>query len=171
MYIQRSLDLQGILSSRSLFLFGPRKTGKSSYIKNQLSGMEIALTWNLLDGRLRLRLLSDPSLLRQEVEVRNLRDCLVVIDEIQKCPQLLDEVHYLIEERNIRFLLTGSSARKLRRSGVNLLGGRAGQRHLHPFNFKEVEITRATTFPLSLSMDLCPRFFIRRHRGGFGGVR
>ncbi len=51
MYIQRSLDLQGILSSRSLFLFGPRKTGKSSYIKNQLSGMDIALTWNLLDGK------------------------------------------------------------------------------------------------------------------------
>lgn len=160
MYIQRSLDLQGILSSRSLFLFGPRKTGKSSYIKNQLSGMEIALTWNLLDGRLRLRLLSDPSLLRQEVEVRNLRDCLVVIDEIQKCPQLLDEVHYLIEERNIRFLLTGSSARKLRRSGVNLLGGRAGQRHLHPFNFKEVGNHESYNLPFIFEHGLVPSLFL-----------
>ena len=82
--------------------------------------------------------MADPSILRQEVEVRNLRDCIIIIDEIQKCPELLDEVHFLIEERNIRFLLTGSSARKLRSSGVNLLGGRATQRHFHPFNFAEI---------------------------------
>ena len=137
-YINRNVDLCNILENKSLFLFGPRQTGKSSFIKNQLMNNDIAMFWTLLDGRLRLKVLADPSILRQEVEVRNLRDCIIIIDEIQKCPELLDEVHFLIEERNIRFLLTGSSARKLRSSGVNLLGGRATQRHFHPFNFAEI---------------------------------
>ena len=137
-YINRNVDLCKILENKSLFLFGPRQTGKSSFIKNQLMNNDIAMFWTLLDGRLRLKVLADPSILRQEVEVRNLRDCIIIIDEIQKCPELLDEVHLLIEERNIRFLLTGSSARKLRSSGVNLLGGRATQRHFHPFNFAEI---------------------------------
>ena len=137
-YINRNVDLCKILENKSLFLFGPRQTGKSSFIKNQLMNNDIAMFWTLLDGRLRLKVLADPSILRQEVEVRNLRDCIIIIDEIQKCPELLDEVHFLIEERNIRFLLTGSSARKLRSSGVNLLGGRATQRHFHPFNFAEI---------------------------------
>jgi len=137
-YINRNVDLCKILENKSLFLFGPRQTGKSSFIKNQLMNTDVAMFWTLLDGRLRLKVLADPSILRQEVEVRNLRDCIIIIDEIQKCPELLDEVHFLIEERNIRFLLTGSSARKLRNSGVNLLGGRATQRHFHPFNFAEI---------------------------------
>lgn len=137
-YINRNVDLCNILENKSLFLFGPRQTGKSSFIKNQLMNTDVAMFWTLLDGRLRLKVLADPSILRQEVEVRNLRDCIIIIDEIQKCPELLDEVHFLIEERNIRFLLTGSSARKLRSSGVNLLGGRATQRHFHPFNFEEI---------------------------------
>lgn len=137
-YINRNVDLCKILENKSLFLFGPRQTGKSSFIKYQLMNNDIAMFWTLLDGRLRLKVLADPSILRQEVEVRNLRDCIIIIDEIQKCPELLDEVHFLIEERNIRFLLTGSSARKLRNSGVNLLGGRATQRHFHPFNFAEI---------------------------------
>lgn len=137
-YINRNVDLCKILENKSLFLFGPRQTGKSSFIKNQLMNNDIAMFWTLLDGRLRLKVLADPSILRQEVEVRNLRDCIIIIDEIQKCPELLDEVHFLIEERNLRFLLTGSSARKLRNSGVNLLGGRATQRHFHPFNFAEI---------------------------------
>ena len=137
-YINRNVDLCKILENKSLFLFGPRQTGKSSFIKNQLMNTDVAMFWTLLDGRLRLKVLADPSILRQEVEVRNLRDCIIIIDEIQKCPELLDEVHFLIEERNISFLLTGSSARKLRSSGVNLLGGRATQRHFHPFNFAEI---------------------------------
>ena len=137
-YINRNVDLCKNLENKSLFLFGPRQTGKSSFIKNQLMNNDIAMFWTLLDGRLRLKVLADPSILRQEVEVRNLRDCIIIIDEIQKCPELLDEVHFLIEERNIRFLLTGSSARKLRNSGVNLLGGKATQRHFHPFNFAEI---------------------------------
>lgn len=161
MYINRKLNIQKVLSGKSLFLFGPRQTGKSSYIKKQLGGeTEVALFWTLLDGRLRLRVLADPSYLRQEVEARQLRDCLVVIDEIQKCPELLDEVHYLIEERNIRFLLTGSSARKLRQSGVNLLGGRAGQRHFFPLNYAEVGSHENYNLPFIFEHGLLPSLFL-----------
>lgn len=160
MYIERALDLEKVLSKRSLFLVGPRKTGKSTYIKNQLKKLEVALAWTLLDGRLRLRVLADPGFLRQEIEARNLRDCLVVIDEIQKCPNLLDEVHFLIEERNIRFLLTGSSARKLRQSGVNLLGGRASQLHMHPFNFAEVGNHENYNLPFIFEHGLLPSLFL-----------
>jgi predicted AAA+ superfamily ATPase len=140
-YIYRSLELKEKIGKKSQFLLGPRMTGKTSYINHELSDL-VALSWNLLDGRLRMSALSDPSLLREEVEARDLRDCLIVIDEIQKVPQLLEEVHYLIESRNIRFLLTGSSARKLRPGGVNLLGGRAGSMNMHPLVFPEIESTQ-----------------------------
>lgn len=161
MFVERSLDIKKVLSKKSLFLFGPRQTGKSSYIKNQLpQEMEIALYWTLLDGRLRLQVLADPSFLRQEVEARKLHDCLIVIDEIQKCPELLDEVHYLIEERNIRFLLTGSSARKLRGSGINLLGGRAGQRHFFPFCYAEIGNHENYNLPYIFEHGLLPPLFL-----------
>ena len=136
-YKNRVLNLTSLLSERSLFLIGPRQTGKSSYVREELAEVP-ALSYNLLDSTLRLRLTSDPSYMRQEIEAKGLRDCVVFIDEIQKCPFLLDEVQLLIEEREIRFLLTGSSARKLRSSGVNLLGGRARTRALHPFVYPEV---------------------------------
>ena len=136
-YRHRVLDVGPALSQRSVFLFGPRQTGKSSYVREQLKP-EPMLSYNLLDGGLRLRLLADPTLMRQQVEARNLRDCVVFIDEIQKCPELLDEVHLLIEERGIRFLLSGSSTRKLKRAGTNLLGGRARTKYLHPFVYPEV---------------------------------
>ncbi len=136
-YRHRVLDIGPALAQRSVFLFGPRQTGKSSYVREQL-GVIPAASYNLLDGGLRLRLLADPTLMRQEVEAQNLRDCVVFIDEIQKCPELLDVVHLLIEERGIRFLLSGSSARKLKRAGTNLLGGRARTKYLHPFVYPEV---------------------------------
>ena len=112
-YIKRVLDIRDFLDERSLFLLGPRQTGKSSFVKEELYDVPV-LTYNLLDNNLRLRLTTDPSYMRQEIEAKNLRDCVVFIDEIQKCPFLLDEVHLLIEERGIRFLLIGSSVRKLR---------------------------------------------------------
>ena len=136
-YRKRALDLNATLAQRSAFLFGPRQTGKSSYVREQLGSLPAA-SYNLLDGGLRLRLLADPTLMRQEIEARQLRNCVVFIDEIQKCPELLDEVQLLIEERGIRFLLSGSSARKLRRAGTNLLGGRARTKYLHPFVYPEV---------------------------------
>jgi predicted AAA+ superfamily ATPase len=136
-YRQRILDIEKLLQQRSLFLLGPRQTGKSSYVREQL-GTVPALTYNLLEAGLRLRLLADPTVLRQEVEAKELRDCVIFVDEIQKCPALLDEAQLLIEERGIRFLLTGSSARKLKAAGTNLLGGRARTRYLHPFAYPEI---------------------------------
>jgi uncharacterized protein len=137
MKISRILDLETLLSERSLFLLGPRQTGKSTFITHQLSNV-IARSYNLLDRGVFLRLSQDQTLLRQEIVQHNLSDCVVCIDEIQKLPELLDEVQILIEERNIRFLLTGSSARKLKRSGTNLLGGRARQRFFHPLVYAEI---------------------------------
>ena len=137
-YTERILSIAPMIARKSLFLFGPRQTGKTSYIKHQLKE-QIAISWNLLDGRLRLQLETNPSLLREEIEAHGITNSVVFIDEIQRCPQLLDEIHTLIEERGIRFLLIGSSMRKLRREGVDLLGGRALQRNFHPFVYQEVK--------------------------------
>ena len=76
----------------------------------------------------------------------------IVIDEIQKCPQLLDEVHRLIEHENMRFILTGSSARKLRQAGVNLLAGRAIRYHMHPLVIQELKTNFDLTHALTLGM-------------------
>jgi predicted AAA+ superfamily ATPase len=121
------LALAPLLSKKSHFLFGPRQTGKTSLIRDTLNP---DYTYNLLESDVFLALQRRPALLREQVSVPN---SLVVVDEIQKVPTLLDEVQWLIEERSARFLLTGSSARKLRRGGVNLLGGRLRSRTLHPF--------------------------------------
>jgi len=120
------------------------------------------MSWNLLDGRLRMRVLSDPSFLREEIEARDLHDCLVVIDEIQKAPLLLEEIHLLIEQRNITFLLTGSSARKLRSGGVNLLGGRAGQVTMHPFVYPEILHTNYSLERIFTS-GLLPQAYCSEH--------
>ncbi len=137
-YIPRSLDLDHLLKTRTVMLFGPRQTGKSSYIRYQLQEPPAA-AFSLLDQRLLLATLSDPTRIRQEIEARDIRDAVVVIDEIQKNPALMDEVHLMIEERNIRFLLTGSSARSLKRAGVSLLGGRGSDRRMHVFSWHELQ--------------------------------
>jgi|TARA_Y100000310_G_scaffold281529_4_gene302052 predicted AAA+ superfamily ATPase len=127
MDISRSLDITAVLRGKSCFLFGPRQTGKSTLIRMQLAGNPV---YDLLDQSLFLRLARNPSLIRQSLEPAT---TLIIIDEIQKMPELLNEVQLMIEQHAIRFLLTGSSARSLRRKGVNLLGGRARSRNLHPF--------------------------------------
>lgn len=130
--IKRILDLSNLLHKKSAFLFGPRQTGKTKLIKQQLGQYKY---YNLLDRGLYLRLQQDPTLIRKELKKENK---IIVIDEIQKIPELLDEVHLMIEEFGIHFLLTGSSARTLKTKGINLLGGRARERHLHPFIWKEL---------------------------------
>ncbi len=127
MYVERRLNLEEVLKEKSCFLFGPRQTGKTSLIRHALAKYRV---YNLLDSETYLKLSRSPSRLREECQPH---DKVIIIDEVQKLPALLDEVHFLIEEKGIHFLLTGSSARKLRRGGVNLLGGRAWTRHLHPF--------------------------------------
>lgn len=130
MYIKRYLDLNVLLKKKSFFLFGPRSTGKTSLIKQQLT--EEYLRIDLLRSDLFLRLSNNPW------EIENIIDSqpnckAVVIDEIQKIPLLLNEVHRLIEDKKIKFILTGSSARKLKHADVNLLGGRAWEADLFPF--------------------------------------
>lgn len=136
-YIERIADINERVSRKSLFLFGPRQTGKSAYIRNQLE--DPRLSWTLLDNELYKDLSKRPFILRNTLRAKNINDGVVVIDEIQKLPELLDEVHMLIEETDIHFLLTGSSARKLRRKGVNLLGGRAGRLSFHPLVYPEIK--------------------------------
>jgi len=131
-YIDRIVNLNDLLGKKSHFLFGPRQTGKTSLIRHTLEGVRV---YDLLDSSVYLALSRNPGRIAEEIAPR---DRIVVIDEIQRIPELLNEVHRLIETRGIRFLLTGSSARKLRRGGVNLLGGRARTRHLHPLTSKEL---------------------------------
>lgn len=131
----RKLDLEQPIQRKSLFLFGPRQTGKTFYLKKTFPK---APYYDLLQAKTFLRLSSRPELLREELATIKLAGQPVIIDEIQKLPILLDEVHSLIEERKIKFILTGSSARKLKRGGANLLGGRASTFHLFPLVSAEV---------------------------------
>ena len=133
MYVSRILDLKKTLNEKSCFLFGPRQTGKTSLIENNFPE---SIKIDLLDSDIFLRLNRAPKDLTTYITNPK---ALVVLDEIQRIPDLLNEVHRLIEKQNIRFLLTGSSARKLRKAGVNLLGGRARSRVLHPFVYMEIK--------------------------------
>jgi len=130
--ISRLLDLQGLLEKKSHFLLGPRQTGKSFLIGHSLKGARV---YDLLDHSIYLAFSQRPQRLAEELTSK---DHIVVIDEIQRLPILLNEVHRLIEKQGIRFLLTGSSARKLRQGGVNLLGGRARMKYLHPLTSQEL---------------------------------
>ena len=122
------------IPKRSFFLLGPRGTGKSSWLKKQFAS---AHTINLLDEHLYQSLLADVSLFSKRLNTLP-RGSRIVVDEIQRLPHLLNEVHRFIEERGLLFALSGSSARKLRRAGVNLLAGRAVHRELFPLAPEEL---------------------------------
>ncbi|MBF0410313.1 MAG: ATP-binding protein [Candidatus Riflebacteria bacterium] len=114
----------------SFFLFGPRGTGKSTIVRTLFPEAKII---DLLNSEMMRTLIARPERLG-EILLGNGKETIFVIDEVQKIPDLLPEIHRLQEEnRNWRFILTGSSARKLKRQGVNLLAGRAISRSLHPF--------------------------------------
>ena len=130
--LSRSLNLSALLQKKTHFLFGPRSVGKTTLIKEQLSK---ALYIDLLDSNYYLRLAQNPNMLSEFIQKQH---SIVVIDEIQKLPILLDEIHRLIELKNIRFLLTGSSAKKLKNKNVNLLGGRAWKAVLLPLTSQEI---------------------------------
>lgn len=123
---------------QKLFLFGPRGTGKTTWIKNSFPN---AIYFDLLKAETRLQFLANPSLI--EKLIPNNFSNWVVIDEIQQVPELLNEVHRLIEEKQIQFVLTGTSARKLRKKGVNLLAGRALIYHMHPLPCRNWKIASA----------------------------
>jgi len=123
---------------QSAFLWGPRKTGKSTYLK---ATFPHSLVYDFLNTDLFLELSKRPSLLRERLLAKEAArlDHPVILDEVQKVPEVLDEVHGLIENRGLRFILCGSSARKLRRGKVNLLGGRAWRYEMFPLVTPEVE--------------------------------
>ena len=128
--IDRALRID-LPKHQSAFLWGPRKTGKSTFLRSVFPD---SLTFDLLQTDLMLELAKRPALLRERLLAAppgKLRSP-VILDEVQKVPPLLDEVHWLIENRGLSFILCGSSARKLKRGGVNLLGGRAWRYEMHP---------------------------------------
>jgi len=129
----------------SYFLFGPRGSGKSTWLRR----LHQAAHWvDLLDEGRYQAYLVDPSLFSSELDALPDRST-VVVDEVQRLPNLLNVVHQKIEAKRLRFALSGSSARKLRRGGVNLLAGRAVMRHLHPYLPEEL----GQAFRLSDALD------------------
>ncbi|MBC8417570.1 MAG: ATP-binding protein [Desulfobacterales bacterium] len=128
--IKRILNLE-LPPRQSAFLWGPRKTGKTSYLRKAFPN---SLVYDFLRTDLFIEFSKNPSLLREQLLAQdsNVLDHPVILDEVQKIPQILDEVHGLIEDRGLCFILCGSSARKLKRGKANLLGGRAWRYEMFP---------------------------------------
>ena len=141
----------------AFFLFGPRGTGKSTWVHERFPQAHLI---DLLPPGTALEYQKDPALLRREVEALA-KSTWIVVDEVQRAPELLDEVHFLMENRGYRkFVLTGSSARKLRRGATNLLAGRAALRRMCPLNAAETnfaltatDVLRYGMMPLSVTAD------------------
>jgi uncharacterized protein len=131
--IERIQEIK-LAPNRSAFLWGPRKTGKTTLLKQKFPD---ACWIDLLDHDMFFRLNQRPTGLRQILQAQPSKT--VVIDEVQKIPDLMDEIHWLIENMDYRFILSCSSARKLKRSSANLLGGRAWRFELYPFVTRELK--------------------------------
>ncbi len=153
-YKQYKRDFQ--FPKTSFFLLGPRGTGKTTLLK-QLDLAKVNV--NLLESQRYRTLTAHPELLYEELSLLK-PNSWVVIDEIQRIPELLNEVHRLIEERHLKFALTGSSARKLKKVSSNLLGGRAAQKFMYPLtpmemgnDFNLSNALRLGTLPLVVSSE------------------
>lgn len=164
--INRFFKMQDV-EEESVFFFGARQTGKTTLLKQLFPD---ARYYDLLKSEEFERLSRRPQLLREELQDFPERT-LVIIDEIQKLPSLLDEVHWLMVNRDLRFVLTGSSARKLRRGGVNLLGGRALVNNFYPLVSAEIpdfNIDRA------VNNGMLPRHYLvadaAKRLGGYVGL-
>ena len=151
--------------TRSVFLFGPRGTGKSTWIRDRFPD---TVTYDLLDTGEALRLHKDPHALYRELATLPCGSW-VVIDEVQKAPELLNEVHRLIESNRLRVVLSGSSARKLRRGGVNLLAGRAITTSMYPlvsaelaFEIDPEHVLRFGILPMAVTTDV-PQDYLRSY--------
>ena len=156
----RVVDLS-LVDEESCFLWGARQTGKSTLLRDRYGTQHY---YDLLLSDRYRQLIDDPSILREELIALNVTGNAqrqpVIIDEVQKIPDLLDEIHWLIENRGIRFILCGSSARKLKRGHANLLGGRAVRYELYPLTFGEIP-----QFDLIQAMNrgLLPRMYDSAH--------
>lgn len=149
---KRLFDVQGKLDE-GLFLFGARQTGKSTLLKERFKG---EIYYDLLDPDLRKTFKRNPNALKEALWDKP-AGTLVIIDEIQKVPELLDIVHALMVDKGLWFILSGSSARKLKRSGANTLGGRAIPETLYPLVWPEV-----TDFQLDRAVQngMIPRHYM-----------
>ncbi len=129
-FIKRILDIK-LPQKQSAFLWGPRKTGKTTYLKKHFPD---SLIFDFLKTDFFIEVSKNPALLRERIlaKDKNAIKHPIILDEVQKVPQVLDEVHWLIENKGLQFILCGSSARKLRRGHVNLLGGRAWRYEMFP---------------------------------------
>ena len=139
--------------NKSFFLFGPRGTGKTTWVKQAFPD---AVYIDLLESRLYNDLLADPQRL-QNLIPNNFNNW-IIIDEVQKIPELLNEVHRLIEKYKYKFILTGSSARKLRRKGPNLLAGRALNYSMHPLT--AIELGKDFNLNHSLAFGNLPSVYV-----------
>lgn len=159
MTIERALRI-ALPPRQSAFLWGARKTGKSTYLR---SAFPDSLRFDLLQTDLLLELTKRPALLRERLlaaPAEQLR-LPIILDEVQKVPQLLDEVHGLIENQGLSFILCGSSARKLKRGGANLLGGRAWRYEMHPLTsaeLGEIDLLQALNRGLVAAHYLSPAY-------------
>ena len=128
--IERMLDIK-LPQRQSAFLWGPRKTGKTTYLKKRFPD---SVVYDFLKTDFYLEISKNPSLLRERLLAKDKKTLAhpIILDEVQKVPQVLDEVHWLIENKGLRFILCGSSARKLKRGHANLLGGRAWRYEMFP---------------------------------------
>jgi len=133
-YLNRRIDLDSLLKNKSILMLGPRSVGKTSLIDNELENIKV---FDLLHADTYSSLLRQPSILKETSDLLDSSQ-VIVIDEIQKLPELLDEVHRILNTSDRKFLLTGSSARKLKRGGANLLAGRAWQAELFPLTYHEI---------------------------------
>lgn len=131
--IERKLNIDSKLED-SVFLFGARQTGKSTFLREKFKNCTYI---DLLDTSVKTRFKRTPSLL-YDILVEKPEGTLVIIDEVPEVPELLNEVHRLMSEKGLIFILCGSSARKLKRKGYNTLGGRAYPVYLYPFVSTEI---------------------------------
>jgi len=148
---KRILNLELLLAEKSHFLLGPRATGKTTLVEQTLPKAQVV---DLLSARTFASLVRNPGMLGELILDPSK---IVVIDEVQKLPAILDEVHRLIQKKKIRFLLTGSNARKLKHGGANLLAGRAREARLFPLVSSEIGIPQ---------LDLCTLM----NRGGIPDI-
>lgn len=156
--IRRILDLD-LPPAQSAFLWGPRKTGKTTLLQARFPD---SLRFDLLLTDEFINLSRNPAALRERIlaaDADTLRQP-IIIDEVQKAPALLDEVHWLIENRGLSFILSGSSARKLKRGKANLLGGRAWRHQLFPLVFPELSSPSLLDI---LNRGLIPSHYLHAH--------
>ena len=135
--IERKLDIK-LPGRQSAFLWGARKTGKTTYLKRRFPD---SLLYDFLKTDFFIEISKNPALFRERLlaKDKNILKHPIILDEVQKVPPVLDEVHWLIENKGLRFILCGSSARKLRRGHANLLGGRAWRYEMFPLVTAEVK--------------------------------